>query len=60
MAYVIDFISVKESEAKQDADAILIRWKNEDSYKIAVYDGGFQAHGEKMQKKKRRKLRFTI
>lgn len=49
MAYEIDFISVKESEAKQDADAILIRWKNEDSYKIAVYDGGFQAHGEKMQ-----------
>ena len=49
MAYEIDFISVKESEAKQDADAILIRWKKEDSYKIAVYDGGFQAHGEKMQ-----------
>lgn len=49
MAYEIDFISVKESESKQDADAILIRWKEGNSYKIAVYDGGFQAHGEKMQ-----------
>lgn len=48
MAYEVDFISVSDSESKQDADAIVIRWKNGDHYKIAVYDGGLQAHGEKM------------
>ena len=49
MAYEIDFISVKESESKQDADAIALRWKDGDSYKIVIYDGGLQAHGEKLQ-----------
>lgn len=34
---------------KKDADAIAIRWKDKnDNYKIAVYDGGLQAHGDKM------------
>ena len=51
MAYEIDFISVEESEAKDDADAIAFRWKDEnDGYKIGVYDGGLQAHGKKMAK----------
>ena len=47
MAYEIDFIGVG-SESKKDADAICLRWLDGDSYKIAVYDGGFQAHGEEM------------
>lgn len=49
MPYEIDFISVKDSESKHDADAVLLRWKSGSKYKIAVYDGGLQAHGEKMQ-----------
>ena len=48
MAYEIDFIGVGD-EVKKDADAITIRWKDDNGdYKIAVYDGGLQAHGEKM------------
>lgn len=48
MAYEIDFIGVDE-EIKDDADAIAIRWKDEnDIYKIGIYDGGFQAHGKKL------------
>lgn len=49
MAYEVDFISVSDSKSKQDADAIVIRWKYGEDYKIAVYDGGLQAHGEKMR-----------
>ena len=47
-AYEIDFIGVGD-EVKKDADAITIRWKDDNGdYKIAVYDGGLQAHGDKM------------
>lgn len=49
MAYEVDFISVSSSESKKDADAIVIRWKEGENYKIAIYDGGLQAHGNKMQ-----------
>lgn len=49
MAYEIDFIGVGD-ECKKDADAIVLRWKDVlGNYKIAVYDGGLQAHGEKME-----------
>lgn len=49
MAYEIDFIGVG-SECKQDADAICFRWLDENGkYKIAVYDGGLQAHGEQLE-----------
>lgn len=53
MSYEIDFIGVKE-RSKQDADAICFRWKTGQDiwgnpiYKIGVFDGGFQAHGEEM------------
>lgn len=48
MAYEIDFISVGE-DVKKDADAICLRWKDDnDNYKIVIYDGGLKAHGEKM------------
>lgn len=48
MAYEIDFIGVG-SDVKKDADAIAIRWRDEsDIYHIGIYDGGLQAHGEKM------------
>ena len=47
-AYEIDFIGVGD-EVKKDADAITMRWKYDNGdYKIAVYDGGLQAHGDKM------------
>ena len=55
MAYAIDFVGAGD-EVKQDADAICFRWKaGEDSlrnpiYKVGVYDGGFEAHGEAMTK----------
>lgn len=54
MAYEIDFIGVGE-KVKKDADAICLRWKSKDGngndvYKIAVYDGGFDEHGEEMIK----------
>lgn len=49
MAYEVDFISVSDSKSKQDADAIAIRWEDGGYYKVAVYDGGLQAHGEKMR-----------
>lgn len=48
MGYEIDFIGVKNQQSKKDADAIVIRWKENDNYKIAIFDGGFQPHGEKM------------
>ena len=48
MAYEVDFIGVGD-DVKKDADAIVIRWKDDNGdYKIAVYDGGLQAHGDKM------------
>lgn len=48
MAYEIDFVGVGE-EVKKDADAIAIRWEDEPGrYKVIVYDGGVQAHGEKL------------
>lgn len=50
MAYEIEFIGVG-SESKKDADAISLRWKDTSgNYKIAVYDGGLQTHGEKLEK----------
>lgn len=48
MGYEIDFIGVKNAKAKKDADAIVLRWKENDKYKICVYDGGFKVHGEEM------------
>ena len=49
MAYEIDFVGVGD-ECKKDADAIALRWKDLfGNYKIAVYDGGLQAHGEKLE-----------
>ena len=53
MAYEIDFISVKGTDCKKDADAICLRWKETDAYgnsiyKIGVVDGGFEAHGDAM------------
>ena len=51
VAYEVDFIGVPESEAKKDADAICFRCKLSDgTYRIGVYDAGFQAHGEAMVK----------
>lgn len=39
MAYEIEFIGIDEES--KDADAIAIRWKNENNtYTIGVYDGG--------------------
>ena len=50
MAYEIDFIGVGE-KSKKDADAICLRWLDSGGhYKIAVYDTGFQVHGEEMVK----------
>lgn len=50
MAYEIDVIGVGD-ECKKDADAIAMRWKNLfGNYKIAVYDGGLQAHGEELER----------
>ena len=49
MAYEVDFIGVPRKDAEKDADAICFRWKLEDgTYKIGVYDAGFQAHGKAM------------
>lgn len=50
MGYEIDFIGVKNQQSKKDADAIVIRWKENDNFKIAIFDGGFQSHGEEMMK----------
>lgn len=50
MSYEIDFIGVKNDKAKQDADAIAFRWLENYIYKIVVYDGGLQAHGEELEK----------
>lgn len=48
MSYEIEFIGVGD-DVKKDADAITFRWKDVDgNYKIGVYDGGLQAHGDKM------------
>ena len=55
MSYEIDFIGVGD-QSKQDADAICFRWKTGQDiwgnpiYKVGVFDGGFQAHGEEMTK----------
>ncbi len=48
MGYEIDFIGVSEEKSKQDADAIVFRWLENEKYKVVVYDGGLQAHGEEM------------
>lgn len=50
MAYEIDFIGVSGKKAKKDADAIVIRWETDNGYKVVVYDGGLEAHGEAMKK----------
>lgn len=48
MAYELDFVGVN-TETK-DADAIGIRWKNnEKNYVAGVYDGGLQIYGEKLK-----------
>lgn len=49
MAYEVEFVGVGD-ECKKDADAIALRWEDlSGNYKIAVYDGGLQAHGEKLE-----------
>lgn len=48
MAFEIDFIGVPKEFSQQDADAIAVRWKADNSYKVIVYDGGFKAHGEEL------------
>lgn len=51
MGYEVEFISVNKEQAKQDADAILIHWLDSfGSERIVVFDGGLNAHGEKMAK----------
>lgn len=48
MAYEIDFIGVGD-DIKKDADAIVIRWKDDNgNLKTGIYDGGLQVHGEKL------------
>lgn len=48
MAYEIDFIGVDET-VKKDADATCLRWTDScGKFRVAVYDTGFQAHGEEM------------
>ena len=48
MAYEVDFIGVGE-RSKKDADAICLRWLDSyGQYKVAVYDTGFQVHGEEL------------
>lgn len=47
MAYEIDFIGINEET--KDSDAIAIRWKEEDEYKIGIYDGGITKYGEKLK-----------
>lgn len=53
MAYEIDFIGVSKDSVKVDADAIAIRWieNNDDvkNQKVIVYDGGLYAHGVKLK-----------
>ena len=49
MDYELDFIGINEASSKS-ADAIGIRWKNEDgTYTIGIYDGGFEAYGEELK-----------
>ena len=49
VGYEVDFIGVSKENASKDADAICFRWKmSDDTYKIGVYDAGFQAHGKAM------------
>ena len=49
MDYELDFIGINESSSKS-ADAIEIRWKNEDgTYTIGIYDGGFEAYGKELK-----------
>lgn len=48
MAYEIDFIGVNKSACSSDADAICLRWRDGDGYKVGIVDGGFEAHGKAM------------
>ena len=49
MHYEIDFIGIDEES--KDADAIAFRYILDDgTEKIGVYDGGFQKHGEALEK----------
>lgn len=49
MAYEVEFVGVG-NECKKDADAIAVRWQDMfGNYKIVVYDGGLQTHGEKLE-----------
>ena len=46
VAYEIDFIPVGNGE--RSGDAITVRWKDGDSFKVLVYDGGTQESGQKL------------
>ncbi len=48
MKYELDFIGVKEET--QDADAVGIHWIEDDKHTIGVYDGGFSAHGDALNR----------
>ncbi|MEE1255616.1 MAG: hypothetical protein UHN47_03775 [Lachnospiraceae bacterium] len=47
MAYEVDFIGVNETT--KDSDAIGIRWKEGEKFKVGVYDGGISKYGEKLK-----------
>ena len=48
LAHEIDFIGAPEKECKDNADAICFRIKENDTYRIYVYDGGFSCHGKRL------------
>ena len=51
MDYEIDFIGVNKDKASEDADAIAFRYRDSDNkFKVFVYDGGLDAHGEALVK----------
>lgn len=45
-AYEIDFLPVGNGDSS--GDAIAVRWKDGDKYKVLVYDGGTQESGQKL------------
>lgn len=49
MGYELDFLGISAEKSKQDADAIAFRWSEEEIFKVVVYDGGLQAHGEALK-----------
>lgn len=48
MKYSIRFIGVSRDKCTNNADAIIINWKDEKQEKIVLFDTGYKAHGEKI------------